>query len=54
MELKEIQEGLEKASHFVAEGVEQILSENLDETHGVSPCPGATALAIYKASFFRN
>ena len=42
---KEIQAGLEKASHFVAEGVEQILSGNLDETHGVSPCPGATALA---------
>ncbi len=41
---KEIQAGLEKASHFVAEGVEQILSGNLDETHGVSPSPGATAL----------
>ncbi len=46
MELnKEIQEGLEKASHFVVEGVEQILSGNLDEIHGVSPSPGATAIA---------
>ena len=42
---KEIQERLEKASHFVAGGVEQILSSNIDEMHGVSPSPGATALA---------
>jgi hypothetical protein len=41
----EVQEGLDKARHFVVEGVEQILSGNLDETHGVSPSPGATALA---------
>ncbi|GAB6173259.1 terpene cyclase/mutase family protein [Paradesulfitobacterium aromaticivorans] len=41
----EIQDGLNKASHFVVEGVEQILSGNLDETHGVSASPGATALA---------
>ncbi len=41
MELnKEIQEGLEKASHFVVKGVKQILTRNLDETHGVSPSPG--------------
>jgi len=46
MELKnEVQEGLDKARHFVVEGVEQILSGNLDEKHGVSPSPGATALA---------
>lgn len=46
MELKnEVQEGLDKARHFVVEGVEQILLGNLDETHGVSPSPGATALA---------
>lgn len=46
MELnKEVQEGLEKARHYVAEGVEQILSGNFDEMHSVSPCPGATALA---------
>ena len=46
MELnKEVQDGLNKARHFVSEGVEQILSENLDEPHGVSPSPGATALA---------
>lgn len=46
MELKnEVQEGLDKARHFVVEGVEQILLGKLDETHGVSPSPGATALA---------
>ncbi|HEY8911603.1 MAG TPA: prenyltransferase/squalene oxidase repeat-containing protein [Desulfosporosinus sp.] len=46
MELKrEVQDGLDKARDFVVEGVEQILSENLDEIHGVSPSPGATALA---------
>jgi len=42
---KEIQEGLDKARHYVVEGVEQILSGNSDEIHSVSPCPGATALA---------
>ena len=42
---KEIQERLEQASHFVVGGVEQILSGKLDEMHGVSPSPGATALA---------
>lgn len=41
----EIQECLEQASHFVVEGVEQILSGRLDEMHGVSASPGATALA---------
>jgi len=46
MELnKEVQDSLDKARHFVFEGVEQILSEDLDETHGVSSSPGATALA---------
>ncbi len=46
MELnKEVQDGLDNARHFVSEGVEQILSKNLDEPHGVSPSPGATALA---------
>ncbi|EGW36240.1 prenyltransferase/squalene oxidase repeat-containing protein [Desulfosporosinus sp. OT] len=46
MDLKnEVQEGLNNARHFVVDGVEQILSGNLDETHGVSPSPGATALA---------
>ncbi|MDP4161306.1 MAG: terpene cyclase/mutase family protein, partial [Bacillota bacterium] len=45
MELrKEIQDGLNKASHYVVEGVGQIISGNLDEDHGVSPSPGATAL----------
>lgn len=42
----EIQEGLNKASHYVIEGVEQILAGNLDEYHGVSPSPGATALGV--------
>lgn len=42
---KEVQNGLNQARHFVVEGVEQILLGNLDETHGVSPSPGATALA---------
>ena len=41
---KEIQDGLNKASSYVVEGIEQILSGNLDENHGVSPSPGATAL----------
>ncbi|ODA41308.1 prenyltransferase/squalene oxidase repeat-containing protein [Desulfosporosinus sp. BG] len=46
MDLKnEVQESLNNARHFVVDGVEQILSGNLDETHGVSPSPGATALA---------
>lgn len=37
--------GLENAMHFVEEGVQQILRNELDEEHGVSVCPGATALA---------
>lgn len=41
----EIQESLEQASHFVVGGVERILSGKLDEMHGVSASPGATALA---------
>lgn len=46
MELnKEVQEGLEKARLFVTEGVEQILSGDLDEQHSISASPGATALA---------
>ena len=46
MELKEeVWDVLDKARYFVSEGVEQILTGNLDETHGVSSSPGATALA---------
>lgn len=46
MELKqEVQERLSKAHQFVIEGVGQILSNKLDEKHGVSASPGATALA---------
>jgi len=41
---REIQDGLNKASQYVVEGVEQIMWGNLDENHGVSPSPGATAL----------
>lgn len=42
---KDVQEGLDKARNFVSEGVEQILGETLDEVHGISVSPGATALA---------
>ncbi len=46
MELTEnVQDGLDKARYFVAEGVEQILSGSCDELHSVSACTGATALA---------
>ncbi|GAB6156247.1 terpene cyclase/mutase family protein [Desulfosporosinus burensis] len=41
----EVQKGLDQALNFVSEGVEQILSESIDEAHGVSPSLGATALA---------
>jgi len=41
----EVQESLKKATQFVTEGMEQILEDNLDQDHGVSPSPGATALA---------
>lgn len=37
--------GMEKAIHFVEEGIEQILENRLDELHGVSVSPGATAIA---------
>jgi len=43
--IKQVQKALDEASNFVVEGVEQTLSGNLDETHGVSPSSGATALA---------
>jgi len=38
-------EALRKARWFVLEGCEQILNDQLDEKHAVSPSPGATALA---------
>ena len=41
----EVQKGLALARHFVSEGIEQILLGNIDEAHGVSSSPGATALA---------
>lgn len=46
MELyREVQRGLDQSRNFVSEGLTQILSGNLDEAHGVSSSPGATALA---------
>ncbi|AET68953.1 hypothetical protein Desor_3464 [Desulfosporosinus orientis DSM 765] len=46
MELKkEINECLDQARSYVSEGIEQILSGKLDESHSVSSSPGATALA---------
>lgn len=42
---KNLSETLDKASNYVDEGVEQILANKLDQDHGVSPSPGATALA---------
>ena len=41
----EVQRSLDLARSFVSEGVEQILQGNIDEAHGVSSSPGATALA---------
>lgn len=41
----DVQEGLARARRFVITGGEQILDGTLDEKHGVSPSPGATALA---------
>ncbi|AFM40195.1 hypothetical protein Desaci_1161 [Desulfosporosinus acidiphilus SJ4] len=46
MELKsDVNECLAKARSYVAEGIEQILTGNLTEMYGVSPSPGASALA---------
>ncbi len=42
---EEAKAGLNKAIHFVEESILQILQDELDEEHGVSVCPGATALA---------
>ncbi|XWX62245.1 prenyltransferase/squalene oxidase repeat-containing protein [Desulfitobacterium sp. AusDCA] len=41
----EINESLINARNYVLDGGEQILDGSLDETHNISPCPGATALA---------
>lgn len=41
----EINECLDQARFYVAEGIGQILSGKLDESHSVSASPGATALA---------
>lgn len=41
----EARESLLKAKHFVLDGGEQILAGRVDEEHGVSASPGATALA---------
>ncbi|MEL1133663.1 prenyltransferase/squalene oxidase repeat-containing protein [Desulfitobacterium sp. THU1] len=42
---KILNESIDKATHYVSDGVEQILADKLDQDHGVSPSPGATALA---------
>ena len=42
---EEVKAGLTKAEKYVAQGVEQIVKGTLDESHGVSISPGATALA---------
>ncbi|AGA70747.1 squalene cyclase [Desulfitobacterium dichloroeliminans LMG P-21439] len=42
---KNLRESLDKATRYVSEGVEQILADKLDQHHGVSLSPGATALA---------
>ena len=42
---KNLSDSLDKAQTYVSEGVEQILADKLDQDHGVSPSPGATALA---------
>lgn len=41
----DVRAGLMRAKGFVEEGLNQILAGQLDEKHGVSPSPGATALA---------
>lgn len=38
-------QSLQNAKCFVQEGVQQILTDSLDEEHSISVCPGATALA---------
>lgn len=42
---REVQESVKMARSFVLEGGEQILRGRLDEVHGISISPGATALA---------
>ena len=41
----DVQASLAKAKAFVEVGIKQILQGQIDEQHGVSPSPGATALA---------
>jgi squalene cyclase len=42
---EDAKKGMEKAICFVEEGIQQILEDKLDEQHGVSISPGATAIA---------
>lgn len=42
----DVERALQQARRFVFTGGSQILSGKMDETHGVSPSPGATALAV--------
>ncbi len=41
----QIEESLINSSGYVSEGIEQILGGKIDEVHGVSSSPGATAMA---------
>ena len=45
MDMVNVQENLQQAKDFVLDGTRQILTGTVDERHGVSVSPGATALA---------
>lgn len=49
-----INESLASARHYVLDGGEQILKGSLDETHSISPSPGATALATFALILLGN
>ncbi|CAA7602467.1 Terpenoid cyclases/protein prenyltransferase alpha-alpha toroid [Acididesulfobacillus acetoxydans] len=46
VEKREVEKAVAQARQFVFTGMRQILSGKLDEAHGVSASPGATALAV--------
>lgn len=50
----EVNESLRKAREYVLAGGDQILNNRLDSMHGVSPSPGATALATLALSLLGN
>ncbi len=45
MDMVDVQENLQRAKSFVLEGTRQIMAGSVDEKHGISVSPGATALA---------